>query len=287
LVDNFAGQWLYLRNIATIQPDPSAFREFDDNLRAAFQRETSLFFESIVREDRSIVDLLNANYTFLNERLARHYGIPNVYGSRFRRVTLSADDERRGLLGQGSLLTVTSYANRTSPVLRGKWIMENILGSPPPPPPPDVPSLPEDTSGAKAMSMRERMEQHRANPVCASCHAQMDPHGFALENFNAVGEWRTREGDISIDASGVLPDGTEFQGPAELRKVLLAHPEQFVATVTEKLMTYAMGRGVEYYDQPAIRKILRESASSDYRWSSIMIGIVNSTPFQMRRVEQP
>ena len=287
LVDNFAGQWLYLRNIATIQPDPSVFREFDDNLRAAFQRETSLFFESIVREDRSVVDLLNANYTFLNERLARHYGIPNVYGSRFRRVTLSAGDERRGLLGQGSLLTVTSYANRTSPVLRGKWIMENILGSPPPPPPPDVPSLPEDTSGAKAMSMRERMEQHRANPVCASCHAQMDPLGFALENFNAVGEWRTREGDTSIDASGVLPDGTEFQGPAELRKVLLAHPEQFVATVTEKLMTYAMGRGVEYYDQPAIRKILRESASSDYRWSSIMMGIVNSTPFQMRRVEQP
>ena len=287
LVDNFAGQWLYLRNIATIQPDPSAFRNFDDNLRAAFQRETSLFFESIVREDRSIIDLLNANYTFLNERLARHYGIPNVYGSRFRRVTLRADDERRGLLGQGSLLTVTSYVNRTSPVLRGKWIMENILGTPPPPPPPDVPSLPENTDGAKAMSMRERMEQHRANPICASCHALMDPLGFALENFNAVGEWRTREGDTTIDPSGALPDGTEFRGPAELRKVLLAHPEQFVTTVTEKLMTYAMGRGVEYYDQPAIRKILRESSPSNYRWSSIVTGIVNSTPFQMRRVEEP
>ncbi len=288
LVDNFAGQWLYLRNIETIQPDPAAFRNFDDNLRAAFQRETSLFFESILREDRSVVDLLNANYTFLNERLARHYGIPNVYGSRFRRVSLSADEERRGLLGQGSLLTVTSYANRTSPVLRGKWIMENILGTPPPPPPPDVPSLPENgENDGKALSMRERMEQHRANPVCASCHSQMDPLGFALENFNAVGEWRTTEADTPIDASGELPDGTEFQGPAELRKVLVAHPEQFVTTVTEKLLTYAMGRGVEYFDQPAIRKILRDAAPGNYRLSSIVIGIVNSTPFQMRRIEEP
>jgi len=288
LVDNFAGQWLYLRNIATIQPDPSAFRDFDDNLRAAFQRETALFFESIVREDRSVVDLLNANYTFLNERLARHYGIPNVYGSRFRRVSLSAEDERRGLLGQGSLLTVTSYANRTSPVLRGKWILENILGAPPPPPPPDVPSLPENgRNGGKTLSMRERMEQHRANPVCASCHSRMDPLGFALENFNAVGEWRTADGGALLDTSGVLPDGTRFRGPGELRKALVAHPEQFVTTVTEKLLTYALGRGVEYYDQPAIRKIVRDAAPGNYRWSSIVIGIVNSTPFQMRRVEEP
>jgi len=288
LVDNFAGQWLYLRNIATIQPDPSAFRDFDDNLRAAFQRETALFFESIVREDRSVVDLLNANYTFLNERLARHYGIPNVYGSRFRRVSLSADDERRGLLGQGSLLTVTSYANRTSPVLRGKWILENILGAPPPPPPPDVPSLPENgQNGGKTLSMRERMEQHRANPVCASCHSRMDPLGFALENFNAVGEWRTADGGALLDTSGVLPDGTRFRGPGELRKALVAHPEQFVTTVTEKLLTYALGRGVESYDQPAIRKIVRDAAPGNYRWSAIVIGIVNSTPFQMRRVEEP
>ncbi|MBF8305299.1 MAG: hypothetical protein HW398_487, partial [Acidobacteria bacterium] len=288
LVDNFAGQWLYLRNIATIQPDPSAFRDFDDNLRAAFQRETALFFESIVREDRSVVDLLNANYTFLNERLARHYGIPNVYGSRFRRVSLSAEDERRGLLGQGSLLTVTSYANRTSPVLRGKWILENILGAPPPPPPPDVPSLPENgQNGGKTLSMRERMEQHRSNAVCASCHSRMDPLGFALENFNAVGEWRTADGGALLDTSGVLPDGTRFRGPGELRKALVAHPEQFVTTVTEKLLTYALGRGVESYDQPAIRKIVRDAAPGNYRWSSIVIGIVNSTPFQMRRVEEP
>jgi hypothetical protein len=288
LVDNFAGQWLYLRNIATIQPDPSAFRDFDDNLRAAFQRETALFFESIVREDRSVVDLLNANYTFLNERLARHYGIPNVYGSRFRRVSLSADDERRGLLGQGSLLTVTSYANRTSPVLRGKWILENILGTPPPPPPPDVPSLPENgQNGGKTLSMRERMEQHRANAVCASCHSRMDPLGFALENFNAVGEWRTADGGALLDTSGVSPDGTRFRGPGELRKALVAHPEQFVTTVTEKLLTYALGRGVEYYDQPAIRQILRDAAPRNYRWSAIVTGIVNSTPFQMRRVEEP
>ena len=285
LVNNFAGQWLYLRNLRVVLPDPWAFSDFDENLRDAFQQETELFFDSILREDRSVLDFLNADYTFLNERLARHYGIPNIYGSHFRRVTLS-DENRRGLLGQGSILTVTSYANRTSPTLRGKWLLENILGTPPPPPPPDVPSLKERDENGKtvALSMRQRMEQHRANPVCAGCHSRMDPLGFALENFNAVGKWRTSNEDKTpIDTSGALPDGTKFQGPAELRKLLLKHPEQFVTTVTEKLLTYALGRGVEYYDMPAIRKILREAASSDYRWSSLIIGIVKSTPFQMRK----
>jgi len=287
LVENFAGQWLYLRNMRTIRPDPLEFREFDDNLRAAFQKETELFFGSVMREDRSVVDLLNADYTFVNERLARHYGIPNIYGSRFRRVTLN-DPERRGLLGEGTLLTVTSYANRTSPVLRGKWVLENILGSPPPPPPPNVSSLPDNGQNGKVLTMRERMEQHRANPVCASCHSRMDPLGFALENFDAIGKWRsTSEANTPLDTSGAFPDGTKFRGPAELRKVLLANPEQFVTTVTEKLLTYAMGRGVEYYDQPAIRKILREAAPGGYRWSSIVLGIVRSTPFQMRRVDEP
>ena len=287
LVSNFAGQWLYLRNLRSVQPDPAGFPEFDENLREAFQQETELFLESLLREDHSVLDLLNANYTFLNERLARHYGIPNIYGSHFRRVTLN-DEARRGLLGQGSILTVTSYATRTSPTLRGKWLLENILGTPPPPPPPNVPSL-KDNKETKALSMRQRMEQHRANPVCASCHARMDPLGFALENFDAIGKWQTTSGDANtpIDASGVLPDGTRFQGPAELRKALLSKPEQFVTTVTEKLLTYAIGRGVEYYDAPAVRKITRETAASDYRWSSLIAEIVKSDPFQMRRSREP
>ena len=287
LVSNFAGQWLYLRNMRLVLPDATEFPGFDDNLRDAFQQETEMLFESMLREDRSVADLLDADYTFLNERLARHYGIPNVYGSHFRRVKLN-DENRRGLLGQGSILTVTSYGNRTSPVLRGKWLLTNILGTPPPPPPPDVPSLKEDGE-VRNLTMRERMEQHRRNPVCASCHSRMDPLGFALENFDAVGKWRDTIGadNTVIDASGAMPDGSKFDGPAELRKVLLSKQEEFVSTVTERLLTYALGRGVEYYDQPAIRKILREAEGSDYRWSSLVLGIVRSTPFQMRGAHQP
>ena len=283
LVDNFAGQWLYLRNVEMVWPNPDFFPDFDINLREAFQRESELFFESIVREDRSVLDLLNADYTFVNERLARHYGISNVYGSHFRRVAL-ADENRRGLLGQGSILTVTSYATRTAPTIRGKWLLENILGARPPPPPPNVPSL-DQTAGANGQSLtvRQQMELHRSNPVCASCHRVMDPLGFALENFDATGKWRTVDGGVPIDSSGVTPDGFNLGGPADLRAYLLSHPEQFVTTATEKLLTYALGRGVEYYDAPAIRRIMRDAAADDYRWSSLVLGIAKSTPFQMRR----
>jgi mono/diheme cytochrome c family protein len=288
LVENFAGQWLYLRNIVSVMPDIDTFPDFDENLRAAFQRETELFFESIVHEDRSALDLLRADYTFLNERLARHYGIPNVYGSHFRKVQLT-DEARRGLLGQGSILTVTSYVTRTSPTLRGKWVLENILGAPPPPPPANVPALQDRGKDGKILSVRQQLEQHRANAVCSTCHSRMDPLGFALENFDAIGKWRTASGsdDTPIDSSGQLPDGTKINGPADLRKVLASKDSQFVTTVTEKLLTYALGRGVEYYDQPAIRHIVREAAASEYRWSSIVLGIVNSTPFQMRRSREP
>jgi mono/diheme cytochrome c family protein len=287
LVTNFFGQWLYLRNMPGVHPDPEAFPDFDENLRAAFEQETQLFLDSNLREDRSVLNLLNANYTFLNDRLAKFYGIPNVYGSQFRRVSLVGHDERRGLLGQGSVLTVTSYANRTSPTLRGKWLLSNVLGTPPPPPPPDVPSLKEDKK-QQTLTMRERMEQHRANPACSVCHARMDPMGFALENFNGIGEWRTvGEGHTPIDASGALPEGTKFNGPAELRKLLLSHPDQFASSVTEELLTYALGRGVEYYDKPAIRKIVRDAGASDYHWSSIILGIVNSAPFRMRMTRPP
>ena len=287
LTDNFVGQWLYLRNIRTLYPDPDVFPEFDENLREAFQRETELFFESQLREDRSVPELLSANYTFVNERLARHYQIPNIYGNRFRRVTL--DDPRRGgLLGHASLLTVTSYPNRTSPVLRGKWLLENIVGNPPPPPPPDVPALPDRGEDGKLATVRERLEHHRKNPACAVCHAPMDPLGFALENFDAIGGWRSTDAGAAIDASGALPGGSRFAGPAGLREVLLGQREQFVRTVAEKLLMYALGRGVEYYDLPVVRKITREAAASDYRWSSIVLGIVKSTPFQMRRsLEEP
>ena len=284
LVSNFAGLWLQVRNLRSVSPDPEAFPYFDEELREAFQQETELFLESMLREDRSVLDLLNADYTFLNERLARHYQIPNVYGSHFRRVTLAGENEnRRGLLGQGSILTVTSYANRTSLVLRGKWVMNNILGTPPPPPPPDVPFLKEQSKDGKILSLRERMEQHRTNPSCASCHVVMDPLGFALENFDGIGHWRTDDGDSPVDSSGMLPDGSRFEGPKGLRKVLLDKEEQFVHTVTEKLLTYALGRGLEYYDAPAIRKIMREAAPNDYRWSALVRGIVRSTAFQMRR----
>jgi hypothetical protein len=283
LVDNFGEQWLNLRQMQTVAPDAGAFPEFDDSLRDGLQKETELFFESMLREDHSILELLSANYTFVNERLARHYGIPNIYGSRFRRVTL-ADENQFGLLGKGAILTVTSYPGRTSPVVRGKWVLENILGTPPPQPPPNVPALDEGPrrGGGQRPTMRQRMEAHRANPACASCHAQMDPIGFALENYDAIGRWRATDGGAAIDVSGVLPNGTRFKGPAELRKILLSHPEQFVTVVSEKLLTYALGRGVEYYDQPAIRQILRETAAHDNHWSALILGIVKSVPFQMR-----
>ena len=282
LVNNFAEQWLYLRDVAAKEPDAGFFPGFDENLRQAFQRETELFIDSVLREDRSVSDLLTADYTFVNERLAKHYGIPHVYGSHFRRVSL-AGTERRGLLGQGGILTLTSYATRTSPVLRGKWILENLLSAPPPPPPPNIPALEETSDDGAALSMRDAMERHRANPACASCHAQMDPLGFALENFDAVGRWRGRsEANEPIDASGVLPDGTSFEGPDEMRRALLRSPDRFVATVTEKLLTYALGRNLESYDMPAVRAIVRDTARHDYRFSSIVIGIIQSTPFQMR-----
>jgi len=282
LVNNFADQWLYLRNLASVSPDARMFPDFDDNLRQAFRRETELFFESIMREDRSVLDLLRAKYTFVNERLAKHYGIPNVYGSRFRRVTFDDNDVRGGLLSQGSVLTVTSYATRTSPVLRGKWVLANILGAPPPPPPPNVPVLKERAETDKPLTMRERMAEHRANPACAGCHKLMDPVGFALENYDAVGRWRTTENGAPVDSAGGLPDGSSFQGAAGLRKALLSRPEIFVTTTTEKLMTYGLGRGVEDFDAPAVRRIVRDAQKDDYRFSELVLGIVRSVPFQMR-----
>jgi hypothetical protein len=276
LVTNFIGQWLYLRNMETVLPDPAAFPDFDENLRNALEKETELFFESMIREDRSVIDLLKADYTFLNERLARHYGIPGIRGSEFQRVTV-ASEERKGLLGKGAILTVTSYPNRTSPTLRGKWLLENLLGSPPPPPPPNVPSLKEDKD-ASLLTMRERMKLHQANAVCASCHSRMDPLGLALESFDGLGRWRP-----GVDSSGTLPDGSNVDGPVGLRNILLSKKDQFVETVTERLLTYGLGRGVEPFDMPAVRKIARDAAANDYRWSSLIMGAVNSIPFQMRR----
>jgi hypothetical protein len=284
LVTNFAGQWLYVRNMPFVSPDPEAFPEFDGNLREAFQRETELFLESQLRDDRGVVELLTANYTFVNERLARLYEIPNVYGSHFRRVTLP-DDRRAGLLGHGSVLTVTSYATRTSPVVRGKWLLENILGAPPPPPPANVPPLPEGGDGPTPTTVRARLEQHRNNPTCASCHRPMDPLGFALENFNGIGKWRTVDGNAPIDASGTLPDGARFDGPAAFRRALLTHQHAFVHTLIEKLLTYALGRGVEHFDMPAIRRIMRD-AGPEYRWSSLVLGIARSVPLQMRKAHE-
>ncbi len=286
LVSNFAAEWLGLRALAAAKPDQNVFSDFDENLRDAFRLETELFFENIMREDRSVLEFLDANYSFVNNRLAEHYQIPGVYGSHFRRVKLS-DGTRGGLLGQGAILTATSYDNRTSPVTRGKWVLDNLLGTPPPPPPPNVPFLKEQGAGDKVLTMRERMEQHRADPACASCHKLMDPLGFALENFDGIGKWRTAEGGTPIDPSGVLPDGTTFQGPAELRKALLTKREGFVTIVTEKLLTYALGRWLEYYDAPAVREITREAAPNEHRWSSLILGIVQSTPFQRRRSQDP
>jgi hypothetical protein len=284
LVDNFAGQWLMLRNLKSHFPNGPDFPDWDDNLRQAFRTETEMFFASVMQEDRRLLDLLDANYTFVNERLAHHYGIPDIYGSQFRRVQLPASlDYRRGLLGQGSVLTITSYPNRTSVVLRGKWILENILGTPPPAPPPNVPALKENDEGGEATSLRARMENHRRSPQCASCHRVIDPLGFALENFDGVGEWRVKEPGGAIDASGQLADGSKVNGPVALRTALLKHPEQFVRTFTEKMLTYALGRGVEYYDMPLVRQIAREAAKQDYRFSSVIFGIVKSAPFTMKR----
>jgi hypothetical protein len=259
------------------------FADFDDNLRRDMRQETELFFESIMREDRSILDLLKANYTFVNERLAKHYGIPHIYGSRFRRITLDENSPRGGLLRQGSVLTVTSYANRTSPVIRGNWVLSNILGTPPPPPPASVPALKDNSGTGKFLSMRQRMAEHRSNPACSGCHQLMDPIGFSLENYDAIGRWRTREEATPVDASGGLPDGSKFTGVAGLEDALVKRPEVFATTFSEKLLTYALGRGVEYYDAPAIRKIVREARSNGFRFSSFIAGIANSSPFQMRR----
>jgi cytochrome c5 len=283
LVDNFFGQWLQTRNVALLTPDANTkFPWFDDNLRAAFVRETELFLEDQVKSDSSIVQLLTGNYTFLNEQLARHYGITGVYGSHFRRVAL-ADENRWGLLGKASVLAVTSYSTRTSPTIRGKWLLENILAAPVPPPPPDVNTNLDESKLGKSTSVREMLEMHRTNPVCASCHARMDPIGFSLENFDAIGQWRTTDGDAAINATGILLDGTKVDGPAALRRALVAYQEQFVRTVTGKLLTYAIGRELAYYDAPAIRSVVRGAATNDYRWSSVILGIVKSTPFQMRR----
>jgi hypothetical protein len=280
-VSNFTGQWLFLRNLEKMSPDLLAFPQFDDNLRQDFLRETELFFTSVMRGDRNALDLLNADYTFVNERLAKHYGIPRVYGEQFRRVTLT-DPNRRGLLGQGSILLLTSVATRTSPVIRGKWILMNLLNTPPPPPPPNVDTNLARSDLGKLVTLREKMAAHRANPTCASCHRNIDPLGFALENYDATGQWRTTDAGAPIDASGTLPDGTVVDGPRALRQALTARPEVFVGTLTEKMLTYALGRGLETYDMPVVRGIVDGAARDDYRFSSIILGIVKSMPFRMR-----
>jgi len=282
LVSGFAGQWLHLRNLDSISPDGRLFPDFDDNLRQAFRRETELLFDEVMRHDRSVLDLIKSDHAWLNERLAKHYGIADVYGTRFRSVPLAADSERGGLLRQGSILTVTSYATRTSPVLRGKWILENLVGTPPPPPPPNVPALADNTVAA-SLPMRERLAQHRANPACASCHNVMDPVGFALENFDAVGRWRTLEEGRPVDVSGALPGvAGDFNGVAGLEAAILKEPDAFAQTLTEKMLTFALGRGIEYYDGPTVRRIVRDARAKDYRFSELVCGIVDSPAFRMR-----
>jgi hypothetical protein len=280
LVKNFVGQWLFLRNIPKMQPDITAFTYFDDNLRQALEKETELLVESTLHEDRSVVDLLTTDYTFVNQRLAEHYGIEGIYGNEFRRVAVH-DPKRQGILGQASIMAVTAYPNRTAPTIRGKWVLEQILGTPPPPPPANVPALKFDEN-EKTLTMRQRMEEHRVSPQCAVCHRIMDPIGFALDNFDGLGKWRDTEGDEVIDSSGVLPDGTTFDGPVGLRDVLVHKKRDvFVENFTERLLTYALGRGVEEYDLPVVRKIARDAAPDGQRWSSIILGIIKSKPFQM------
>ena len=283
LVANFTGQWLQLRNLEQrVVPDLLLFPDFDDNLRKAFRRETELLFSNVLREDRSVLELLDADYTFVNERLARHYGIPGIYGSRFRKVALT-DPKRRGLLGHGSILSLTSAASRTSPIIRGKYVMANILNSPPPQPPAVVPALEDSKPKDRPSTVREQLELHRANPTCATCHRNLDPLGFALENFNAVGQWQDETVDgLPIDAAGILADGTAVDGPVALRAALLARPDVFAGTVAEKLLIYALGRGLEPADMPVVRSIVRNAAKDDYRLSAIILGVVDSLPFQMR-----
>jgi hypothetical protein len=285
LVENFAGQWLHLRNVASWRPDPDKFPQFDDSLRTALQRETELMFEYIVRDDRSVLEFLDADYSFLNDRLARHYGISGVRGPYYRRVSMGENRQRGGIITHGSILTVTSYPTRTSPVLRGKWILENLLGSPPPPPPPDVPQL-ADSVQASAKNLREALEKHRADAGCASCHARLDPLGFALENYDAVGRFRTSEGDNAVDSSASLPGGIVFSGPDGLKKVLMERRDEFVECLSERLLTYALGRGLEYYDLPTVREVRRQAAKKNYTFSSLTLAIVNSVPFQMRRTPE-
>lgn len=285
-VSNFAGQWLYLRNLAQVTPDQDAFPNFDPTLRQAFQRETELFFDAVMRENRPVTELLSADFTYLNQRLAKHYEISGIYGSQFRRVTLK-NSNRSGLLGQGSILTVTSYPDRTSVVQRGKWVLENLLGTPPPPPPPDVAALEARAKDGKRLTMRQQMEQHRANPTCSSCHSRMDPIGFSLENYDGIGAWRAKDGGNAIDVSGKMPDGATFEGPAGLRNLLLtAHRDEFIGTVTEKLLTYALGRGLEFYDGPAMRAIVRDAATQNSTIPALISSIVKSPQFQMRRTRE-
>ncbi|MBI4471165.1 MAG: DUF1592 domain-containing protein, partial [Acidobacteria bacterium] len=282
LVESFASQWLNMRKAHTWMPDTNRFPEFDENLREAFLQETQLFVDSQLREDRSIVDLVTADYSFLNERLAQHYGVSGVYGERFRRVTFT-DGIRGGLLGQGGILMVTSYPDRTAPVVRGLWVLDNLLGMPPPPPPPNVPELEARGSDGRILSMREQMEQHRRNPACAVCHVRMDPLGFALENFDAIGRFRSVSDGVRVDSFAIFADGTPIEGVQGLRQFILKHRDSYVSTFTAKLLTYALGRKVDYHDNPAIRKVTQNAAATDYRWSSIILGIVKSTPFQFRR----
>jgi hypothetical protein len=286
LATRFATQWLRLNDVDDMLPDAILYPYYDRTLGDAFVRETQLFFDSIVREDRSVLDLLTADYTFVNERLARHYGIPNITGNRFQRVATPA--HRRGLLGQGSILVLTSVADRTSPVMRGKWVMEVLLGSPPPPPPPNVPLLTETaaTAAGKVLTVRERMEEHRKSPACASCHRVIDPLGLALENFDPTGKWRIKDAGVAVDASGVMYDGTKLDGPEGLRDALLKRQDVFLQTFTENLMTYALGRRVEYYDMPTVRRIVRDAEKQNYRISAFINGIINSGAFQMR-AEKP
>jgi len=286
MVNNFASQWLYLRDVDVKAPDLFVFREFDEGLRQSFERETQLFLDSILRENRSVLELLTANYSFVNERLAKHYGIPNIRGSEFQRVTFPKDSPRGGLLGQGGILLLTSYSTRTSPVLRGKYVLENLLASPPPPPPPNVPSL--STDGAKSgeqLSLREAMVRHRADPACANCHARMDPIGFAMENFDAVGQWRDHDSGKPLDVSSKLPDGTVVDGVAGVKQLLLNDPQRFVGAMTQKLLMYGIGRNVQYFDAPAVRKIVRDAAANDYKFESLVLGVAKSAPFQMRTVK--